>query len=72
MLTTLIIWPVYASQLQLTPSDKKYPHIIHVDKGNSEHHQQEESVEASLTDSMEGKNNYNIYISIGKLGFDAL
>uniref|UniRef100_A0A0E0NLW8 DUF676 domain-containing protein n=2 Tax=Oryza TaxID=4527 RepID=A0A0E0NLW8_ORYRU len=37
----------------LTPSDKKYPHIIHVDKGNSEHHQQEESVEASLTDSME-------------------
>lgn len=40
-------------KLQLTPSDKKYPHIIHVDKGNSEHHQQEESVEASLTDSME-------------------
>uniref|UniRef100_A0A0E0CSD1 DUF676 domain-containing protein n=1 Tax=Oryza meridionalis TaxID=40149 RepID=A0A0E0CSD1_9ORYZ len=42
------------ANLQLTPSDKKYPHIIHVDKGNSEHHQQEESVEASLTDSMEG------------------
>uniref|UniRef100_J3LHT6 DUF676 domain-containing protein n=1 Tax=Oryza brachyantha TaxID=4533 RepID=J3LHT6_ORYBR len=40
-------------KLQLAPSDKMYPHVIHVDKGNSEHHLPEESVEASLTYSIE-------------------
>uniref|UniRef100_A0A0D9VLY6 DUF676 domain-containing protein n=1 Tax=Leersia perrieri TaxID=77586 RepID=A0A0D9VLY6_9ORYZ len=41
------------ANLRLSPTDEKYPHVIHVDKGNSEHQQQEESVEASLKDSLE-------------------
>ncbi|KAL5207830.1 hypothetical protein ABZP36_032265 [Zizania latifolia] len=40
-------------KLRLTPNDKKYPHVIHVDKGNPGHHQQEESVETSLADTLE-------------------
>ncbi|KAL6911608.1 hypothetical protein ACP4OV_000413 [Aristida adscensionis] len=39
--------------LKLTASDKKYPHVINVDTGNPEDHQHEESVEASLADSLE-------------------
>ncbi|XP_062221752.1 putative lipase C4A8.10 isoform X2 [Phragmites australis] len=40
-------------KLKLTAQDEKYPHVINVDKGNSEDHQQEESVEDSLVDSLE-------------------
>ncbi|PAN08626.1 hypothetical protein PAHAL_1G425600 [Panicum hallii] len=40
-------------KLKLSANDEKYPHVINVDKGNSEDCQQEESVEASLADSLE-------------------
>ncbi|CAL5056160.1 unnamed protein product [Urochloa decumbens] len=40
-------------KLKLSANDEKYPHVINVDKGNSEDRQQEESVEASLADSLE-------------------
>ncbi|CAO2040417.1 unnamed protein product [Urochloa humidicola] len=40
-------------KLNLSAIDEKYPHVINVDKGNSEAHQQEESVEASLANSLE-------------------
>lgn len=40
-------------KLRLTANDEKYPHVIHVDNGNSEGHQQEDSVESSLADSLE-------------------
>jgi hypothetical protein len=48
-----IMWSS-VSQLKLSANDEKYPHVINVDKGNSEDCQQEESVEASLADSLEG------------------
>ncbi|TVU28868.1 hypothetical protein EJB05_20404 [Eragrostis curvula] len=49
-------------KLKLTAHDQKYPHIINVDKGNSEEccsrnsedRQQEDSTEDSLADSLEG------------------
>ncbi|RLM80600.1 putative lipase C4A8.10 isoform X1 [Panicum miliaceum] len=41
------------ANLKLSANDEKYPHVINVDKGNSEDCQQEESVEASLADSLE-------------------
>ncbi|RCV08668.1 hypothetical protein SETIT_1G345200v2 [Setaria italica] len=41
------------ANLKLTAKDEKYPHVINVDNGNSEDHQQEESVEGSLADSLE-------------------
>ncbi|KAK3159305.1 hypothetical protein QOZ80_2AG0148410 [Eleusine coracana subsp. coracana] len=48
-------------KLNLTAHDKKYPHVINVEKGNSEEYcsryseyrQQEESIEDSLTDTLE-------------------
>lgn len=41
-------------KLPLTASDEKYPHVINVDTGaKPESHQQEDSVEASLADSLE-------------------
>ncbi|KAG0535200.1 hypothetical protein BDA96_04G345900 [Sorghum bicolor] len=40
-------------KLKLTANDEKYPHVINVDKGNLEDHQQEGSVEDSLADSYE-------------------
>ncbi|XP_062220520.1 putative lipase YDR444W [Phragmites australis] len=40
-------------KLKLTANDKKYPHVINVDKENSEDHQQDESVDASLANSLE-------------------
>ena len=42
------------SQLKLSANDEKYPHVINIDKGNSEDRQKEETVEASLPDSLEG------------------
>jgi len=42
-------------KLKLSANDEKYPHVINVEKGNSEDHQKEESVEASLADSLEEK-----------------
>lgn len=54
------MWP-FVSQLKLTAKDEKYPHVINVDNGNSEDHQQEESVEGSLADSLEGNNHCDIY-----------
>lgn len=40
-------------KLKLTANNEKYPHVINVDKGNLEDHQQEGSVEDSLADSYE-------------------
>ncbi|XP_066332693.1 putative lipase C4A8.10 isoform X1 [Miscanthus floridulus] len=40
-------------KLKLTANDEKYPHVINVDKGNLEDHQQQGSVEDSLADSYE-------------------
>lgn len=40
-------------ELQLTANDEKYPHVIHVSTANPEGPQQEESVDASLEDSLE-------------------
>lgn len=60
--TNLCIMWHFVSQLKLTAKDEKYPHVINVDKGNSEDHQQEESVEGSLEDSLEGNNPCDIYV----------
>ncbi|KAG2654550.1 uncharacterized protein LOC120657419 isoform X1 [Panicum virgatum] len=40
-------------KLKLSANDEKYPHVINIDKGNSEDRQKEETVEASLPDSLE-------------------
>uniref|UniRef100_A0A453PTZ5 DUF676 domain-containing protein n=1 Tax=Aegilops tauschii subsp. strangulata TaxID=200361 RepID=A0A453PTZ5_AEGTS len=41
-------------KLELEANNEKYPHVIHVDTANSEGSQQEDSVDTSLTDSLEG------------------
>nr|CAB3451305.1 unnamed protein product [Digitaria exilis] len=41
-------------KLKLKASDEKYPHVINVEKGNSEDHLPEDSEEASPVDSLEG------------------
>lgn len=40
-------------ELQLTANDEKYPHVIHVSTANPEDPQQEDSLDASLADSLE-------------------
>uniref|UniRef100_A0A453PUI6 DUF676 domain-containing protein n=1 Tax=Aegilops tauschii subsp. strangulata TaxID=200361 RepID=A0A453PUI6_AEGTS len=40
-------------KLELEANNEKYPHVIHVDTANSEGSQQEDSVDTSLTDSLE-------------------
>ncbi|KAM0874750.1 hypothetical protein ACQ4PT_037284 [Festuca glaucescens] len=40
-------------ELQLTAKDEKYPHVIHVSTANPECPQEEDSVDASLADSLE-------------------
>ncbi|KAF8689849.1 hypothetical protein HU200_041480 [Digitaria exilis] len=40
-------------KLKLTASDEKYPHVINVEKGNSEDHLPEDSEEASPVDNLE-------------------
>nr|CAB3448156.1 unnamed protein product [Digitaria exilis] len=41
------------ANLKLTASDEKYPHVINVEKGNSEDHLPEDSEEASPVDNLE-------------------
>uniref|UniRef100_A0A453PUJ0 DUF676 domain-containing protein n=1 Tax=Aegilops tauschii subsp. strangulata TaxID=200361 RepID=A0A453PUJ0_AEGTS len=41
------------ANLELEANNEKYPHVIHVDTANSEGSQQEDSVDTSLTDSLE-------------------
>jgi hypothetical protein len=63
------MWPFFVSQLKLTANNEKYPHVINVDKGNLEDHQQEGSVEDSLADSYEGNNDRKICHKFACVGF---